>query len=89
MNLPLSVLELLSTDAANPRMDAQSIVDVARTAERLGYRRVWYTEHHGTCSLITFPPAVVIARVASLTPSIRVGSGGVLATNRGPPTARP
>jgi luciferase family oxidoreductase group 1 len=59
-------------------------VDVARTIERCGYRRVWYAEHHASPALADYPPAVVIAEVASATSRIRVGSGGVLAPNHTP-----
>ncbi|NMO55390.1 MsnO8 family LLM class oxidoreductase [Actinoplanes sp. TBRC 11911] len=84
MDFPVSVLELLSTDTAHPAVDAHGFVDVAQAADRAGYHRIWYTEHHGELSFIAFPPAVVIARVASVTTSIRVGSGGVLAVNHAP-----
>lgn len=59
-------------------------VAVAKTLERCGYRRVWYAEHHGSASLVDFPPAVVVAHVAAMTSTIRVGSGGVLAANHSP-----
>jgi luciferase family oxidoreductase group 1 len=82
--MEFSVLELLSTDTAHPSVDAAGIVDVARAVERAGYRRIWYAEHHDSMSMIPFPPAVVVARVASATSAIRVGSGGVLAVNHAP-----
>jgi len=52
---------------------------VAQRAEELGYRRIWYPEHHGSSLLPDRPPAVAVAHVAAVTSHIRVGSGGVLA----------
>lgn len=54
--------------------------------ERLGYQRIWYAEHHKSLAYAAYPPAVVAARVAAATTSIRVGSGGVLAINHAPLT---
>jgi luciferase family oxidoreductase group 1 len=51
---------------------------LARTAERLGYRRYWLAEHHDTPSLAGTSPEVLAAAVAAATTTIRVGSGGVL-----------
>ncbi|NMO50083.1 MsnO8 family LLM class oxidoreductase [Actinoplanes sp. TBRC 11911] len=73
---------MLVADAAHPFPDGQGLLDVARTVERLGYRRIWYAEHHGSPALVAFPPAVAIAGAASATSTIRVGSGGVLAVNQ-------
>lgn len=83
-DIPLSVLEIPSFVTAHPTVDAQGIVDVAQTAERTGYRRIWYAEHHRSLAFFAFPPAVVAARVAAATSTIRVGSGGVLAVNHAP-----
>lgn len=59
-------------------------MQVAERAEELGFQRVWYAEHHSSPMLMDFPPAVVIAHVAAVTSSIRVGSGGVMAPNHAP-----
>ncbi|GHA71025.1 MULTISPECIES: MsnO8 family LLM class oxidoreductase [Streptomyces] len=45
---------------------------------------MWYAEHHGSIAQIDFPPAVVIAHVASATQAVRVGFGGGLAVNHSP-----
>jgi luciferase family oxidoreductase group 1 len=81
IDVPLSALEMLVSDAAHPFPDGQGLLDVARTVERSGYRRIWYAEHHNSPALVAFPPAVAVAGVASATSTIRVGSGGVLAVN--------
>ncbi|WP_018923922.1 LLM class flavin-dependent oxidoreductase [Salsuginibacillus kocurii] len=53
-------------------------IQLAKEAERLGYRRYWLAEHHNTNGLLSTSPEIMIPRLASATTSIKVGSGGVL-----------
>ena len=53
-------------------------VSLARRSEELGYTRFWVAEHHNTNGLAGSAPQVLISHIASMTNSIRVGSGGVL-----------
>lgn len=57
---------------------------LAQLADRLGYRRYWLAEHHNTGGLAGSAPEVLIARVASATGRIRVGSGGVMLSHYSP-----
>ncbi|HZR11068.1 MAG TPA: LLM class flavin-dependent oxidoreductase [Myxococcales bacterium] len=59
-------------------------LDLARHAERWGYRRYWVAEHHGMPGVASAATAVVICHVASGTSSIRVGAGGVMLPNHAP-----
>jgi luciferase family oxidoreductase group 1 len=59
-------------------------VELARTAERCGYRRVWYAEHHNIAAIASSATAVLIAHIASQTESIRLGAGGVMLPNHSP-----
>ncbi|MDN4482698.1 LLM class flavin-dependent oxidoreductase [Demequina lignilytica] len=59
-------------------------VDLARVAERAGYTRVWYAEHHGMATIASSAPAVVIAHVAARTSTIRLGAGGVMLPHHSP-----
>jgi len=52
--------------------------------ERLGYRRHWVAEHHNMPGIASSAPAVLIAHLASVTSTIRVGSGGVMLPNHQP-----
>jgi luciferase family oxidoreductase group 1 len=83
--IPLSVLDLApiveGSDAA--RALACSL-DLARHAERLGYRRFWLAEHHGMPGVASAATAVVIAHVAAGTSRIRVGAGGIMLPNHAP-----
>ena len=56
----------------------QNTIDLAQLVERLGYRRYWVAEHHGTNSLAGSAPEVLISTLAARTNHIRVGSGGVM-----------
>ncbi len=53
-------------------------VDLAQAADQLGYTRYWCAEHHGLLGVANPAPEVMIARLASVTRRIRVGSGGVM-----------
>lgn len=59
-------------------------VDLAQAAERLGYARVWYAEHHNMATIASSATSVLIAHVASHTSTIRLGAGGVMLPNHSP-----
>jgi luciferase family oxidoreductase group 1 len=77
--LALGVLDQVPVPEGSTAVESvHATLDLARTAERLGYRRYWLAEHHDTTSLASTAPEVLVAAVADATASIRVGSGGVL-----------
>ena len=82
---PLSVLDLsfVTTQTPPSRALANSI-DMARLADRLGYRRFWLAEHHSLASVASSAPEIMIGQIAAVTRDIRVGSGGVMLTNHAP-----
>ena len=83
--IPFSILDLAPVAEGSTATDAfRSAVELAREAERLGYHRLWYAEHHGMAGIASAATAVVITRVASATEKIRVGSGGVMLPNHAP-----
>src|SRR6188472_4646695 len=59
-------------------------VDLARLAERLGFVRYWFAEHHGMASIASSAPEILIEHIASATSRIRVGSGGIMLPNHAP-----
>jgi luciferase family oxidoreductase group 1 len=78
MPTPLSVLDLVPISSGSNSAEAlRNTVDLARQAERLGYRRYWFAEHHLNPGVIGAAPAVAIALVAGATSTIRLGSAGV------------
>src|SRR4051812_10945987 len=69
---------------ANPEDALRNTVDLARSAERLGYTRYWLAEPHNTRGLAGPAPEVMVATVAAATETIRVGSGGVMLPHYSP-----
>lgn len=53
-------------------------LDLARTADRLGYARYWLAEHHASPAIAGVAPEALIGPVALATERIRVGSGGIM-----------
>ena len=83
--IPLSVLDLVPVRAGSTARDSlQESVDLARAAERLGYVRYWFAEHHGMTSIGSSAPSILIEHIASATSRIRVGSGGIMLPNHAP-----
>lgn len=58
--------------------------DLARLGDTLGYKRLWYAEHHGIPSIASSSPEVLIAHGVAHTKHIRFGSGGVMLPNHVP-----
>jgi len=84
-SFPLSVLDVARIRPGVPVADALAdTVELARLAERTGYSRVWYAEHHNMSTIASAAPAVLIAHVAAHTERIRLGSGGVMLPNHSP-----
>ena len=85
MSIPLSVLDIapVGTGVAASSV-VRETVELARLAERLGYVRYWFAEHHGMPSIASSAPEVLIAHVAAVTERIRVGSGGIMLPNHAP-----
>ena len=85
MGLPLSVLDLAVVSEGATSADAlRDTTTLARRAEELGYARFWVAEHHNLPSVASTAPPVLMAHLAALTTTIRVGSGGVMLPNHPP-----
>jgi luciferase family oxidoreductase group 1 len=83
--IPLSILDLVPVRAGASAADAmREAVDLARMAERLGYVRYWFAEHHGMAGIGSSAPEILIAHVAAATERIHVGSGGIMLPNHAP-----
>ncbi|HEY4211262.1 MAG TPA: LLM class flavin-dependent oxidoreductase [Steroidobacteraceae bacterium] len=82
---PFSILDLAPIAQGSTAADAlRNSLDLARQAERLGYKRFWLAEHHGMAGIASAATAIVIGHVAGGTKSIRVGSGGIMLPNHAP-----
>jgi luciferase family oxidoreductase group 1 len=85
MKLPLSVLDLSPVGAGvAPSQAVRESIELAVLADRLGYTRYWFAEHHNMASIATSAPEVLIAHAAAKTERIRIGAGGIMIPNHNP-----
>jgi luciferase family oxidoreductase group 1 len=83
--VPLSVLDLSPVTTATPGSVAlRNSLDLARLADKLGYKRYWVAEHHNLANIASSAPEIMIGQIAAATSEIRVGSGGVMLPNHAP-----
>jgi luciferase family oxidoreductase group 1 len=81
----ISVLDLAPLRQGGTAADAfRNTLDLARRAERWGYKRYWLAEHHNIPGIACSATAVLIGQVAAATTRIRVGSGGIMLPNHAP-----
>ncbi|HEY8519965.1 MAG TPA: LLM class flavin-dependent oxidoreductase [Gammaproteobacteria bacterium] len=81
----LSVLDLAFVPSGStPAQALRNTLDLARHAERCGYRRFWLAEHHNMVGIASAATSVVIGYVAGGTQTIRVGAGGIMLPNHSP-----
>jgi luciferase family oxidoreductase group 1 len=82
---PLSILDLAIVErGSGVRESLDATVTLARHAEALGFRRIWYAEHHNMRAIASSATSVLIAHVAAHTTSIRLGAGGIMLPNHSP-----
>lgn len=87
MPVPLSVLDLAHVYRGETPVEAlRGAVELAQRVEAVGYRRIWYAEHHNMPQIASAATSVVIAHVAAHTTTIRLGAGGVMLPNHAPLT---
>jgi len=85
MMTELSVLDLAPVpEGSDVSRSLANSLDLARHAERLGYKRYWLAEHHNMPGIASAATAVVIGHVAAGTSTIRVGAGGIMLPNHAP-----
>ena len=85
MSVKLSILDLAPVGSSQSTSDSfRASVALAQQAERFGYTRVWYAEHHNMSTIASSATSVVIAHVGAQTETIRLGSGGIMLPNHSP-----
>jgi len=83
--VPLSVLDLAPiVEGGDAAQAFRNSLDLARHAERWGYRRFWLAEHHNMPGIASAATSIAIAHVAAGTSTIRVGAGGIMLPNHAP-----
>jgi len=77
-DIPLAVLDLVPiSSGATAAQALRNSIDLAQQAERLGYARYWFAEHHLNPGVAGTSPAIMLALTAAATSTIRIGSGAV------------
>src|ERR1700722_7431536 len=80
--MKLSVLEQSTLSEGSTAAEAISnTVSLSRELDRLGYNRIWVSEHHNLNILQGSTPEVLLAAIGAQTTRIRLGSGGVMLPN--------
>lgn len=75
---PLVILDLVPISSGSTAGQAlRNSIDLAQQAERFGYARYWFAEHHLNPGVAGTSPSVVLALTAGATSTIRLGSGAV------------
>src|SRR3546814_7389031 len=81
----LSILDLAPiVEGGDAALAFSNSIDLARHAERWGYRRSWMAAHHSMPGVASAATAVALGHIAAGTSSIRVGAGGVMLPNHAP-----
>ncbi|WP_020008226.1 LLM class flavin-dependent oxidoreductase [Salinicoccus albus] len=84
-HVPLNLLELVSiSENQTVREAIEAAMENAQLIDKLGFKRLWFAEHHNTKSLASASTAQLIAMAADRTENINVGSGGIMLPNHSP-----
>ncbi|HET9638899.1 MAG TPA: LLM class flavin-dependent oxidoreductase [Allosphingosinicella sp.] len=82
---PLSVLDLAPVpEGVDAGRALRNSLELAQSAERLGYRRFWMAEHHSMPGIASAATAVALAFIGAGTSTIRIGAGGIMLPNHAP-----
>jgi luciferase family oxidoreductase group 1 len=80
-----SILELaLVPEGSTIKQVLNNSLALSKEAEALGYKRIWFAEHHNSEHVASNVPSLLIGYVAENTKTIRVGSGGIMLPNHSP-----
>ncbi|BAC19023.1 luciferase family oxidoreductase, FMN-dependent, PP_0088 family [Corynebacterium efficiens YS-314] len=85
MSVPLSLIDFATIfEGERPGDSFKRSVAMAQKAEALGFKRIWYAEHHNMPTISSSAPAVLISHIGAHTNTIRLGAGGVMLPNHSP-----
>lgn len=83
--MKLSILDLATVyNEESPTKTLQNSTELVQLADRLGYTRYWFAEHHNTVFQMSTSPDLLSAHAAAITKKIRIGSGGIMLPNHSP-----
>lgn len=77
-----SVLDFVAIHPNETQKQAiENSIATMKHAEKLGYHRYWFTEHHNSKKLVSTAPDLMIALALAHATRIRLGSGGIMLPN--------
>lgn len=83
--IPYSFLDLaVVSEGDTIAQTLDKSVKTAQAADKNGFERYWFAEHHNIKSVTSSATSVLIGHIAGKTERIRVGSGGVMLPNHSP-----
>lgn len=59
-------------------------VALSQAAEKMGYKRIWFSEHHNHDAYASSAAVNIVQHILSKTSNIRVGAGGIMLPNHSP-----
>jgi alkanesulfonate monooxygenase SsuD/methylene tetrahydromethanopterin reductase-like flavin-dependent oxidoreductase (luciferase family) len=81
--VPLGILDLVPiSSGSTASRSLRNTIDLVQAAEKLGYARYWFAEHHLNPGVAGSSPTLLIAMAAAAPDRLRVGSGGVQSGHR-------
>lgn len=84
-NMKLSILDLATIyNDETPTETLQNSTELVQLADRLGYTRYWFAEHHNSVYQMSTSPDLLSAHAAAVTKNIRIGAGGIMLPNHSP-----
>lgn len=78
----LSVAPLRQGETMKQGID--TAVKLAKAVDQMGYKRIWFAEHHNHDAYASSATVLMVQHVLSHTENIRVGSGGIMLPNHSP-----
>ena len=83
--MKVSILEQsVSVEGKPQSVTIKDSINLAKKAEKLGYKRFWVSEHHNHPTIIGTAPEILMAAIACNTSSIRIGSAGIMLPHYSP-----
>ena len=80
-----SILDLvIISKGKSLRQTFDDALSLAQIADKLGYNRYWFAEHHNSVAIGSSATSILIGKIAEGTERIRVGSGGIMLPNHSP-----
>ena len=83
--IPISILDLAPVKEGSDAGESfKESVQLAQQAEKWGFHRYWFAEHHNMPGVASSATSILIGHIAAHTKAIRVGAGGVMLPNHAP-----